>query len=1065
MLKSRRSFWMSAVLLTLAFTLTGCLVLTGDGDSNNAPIADGGPDQIVRSQAEVILSGRNSTDTDGVLQSFQWKQVDGPAVTLIKASNSTAKFTVPRLYIATTLEFELTVTDDKSATGATRVKIFAQPPADADRFLTFLDVPGMFKVVAATPNASSSQSAGQAFSVNVETRIDYTVYVEGAPQSRTKITTQTATGAWPATGSGGENKDDYRNLWFTFNLPKVNLEDLRSDLADNERLYGTERNALQMTTNITLSAGGAITYLYVLDQAGNIINQKAGTPVATLSFSSSDGSLNSLFAQQSSLGVTLADTENQRTGAAYNKALDINDKKNTLSTWKTANGFVDGDPGTVEATYINGFDLGFARRMFMRKDSFGNVYAYVINTPNLEAAASNVNIIAAVAMEYSPTDIALPSDINKFTKFYTFVPNPVSGEMDRVATMDFDGRGEKYQPGTCATCHGGRPAQPDINGNYPNNGNIGAHFLPWDVSSFYFSDADFEQRVHRTPPTAAQSEAFRRFNEMVLLTNPRPTVRELIHGWYGSNDLTSNTLPTGTAFNADFVPADWRPGTSGGNPAADKAENASKLYRQVVGPFCRACHTQQSGANFATYENFINTKNRITDLVFDRGVMPLARHTMDDFWRSNGSTSAAQLLATQLGIDTGVHTPGRPLADVQYTQHGTTVRLHGADSQFADTAQLAWILSYEPPVGRPGLTSASALVGNGTYDPAFAMDAPGTYTATLTVSNASGLTSTSSKIITNTDAAPVINDDTLSGDTGKTLDLPVLRNVTQFGDQPSTFIITSAPTAGTAIIDTHGTPDITNDTVRYTPSNLSQATAYTDHFTVKITDRDGSSDTAIITVNGIVNAAGDLTSPSVPTLLPLARDVNNPSQVTLSWIASSDTGGAGFKHYEIFRATGTTVTIASTRIQTITNATTIQFVDNSVSSNTEYSYAIRAVDNNNNASSLSAATVTTYVSYNNDIQGIFSTSQPKTDGGSAVCTSCHGGATPLAGLPLDQGCAALKARIPAVVVANNPGASLILSRSAASSVLAMGGPYANFQPDGSAHNVISTWIGQGAVCN
>lgn len=1062
MLKFHRSFWASAVLLTLVFALPGCLVLTGDGDSNSAPIADGGPDQVIRSQAEVILSGRNSTDTDGVLQSFQWKQVSGPVVTLIKASNSTAKFTVPRIYTATTLEFELTVTDDNSATGTTRVKVFAQPPVDADRFLTFLDVPGMFKVVAATPNTSSSQAAGQAFSVNVETRIDYSVYVDGIPQPRTKTTTQTATGTWPATGSGGENKDDYRNLWYTFNLPKVNLEDLRSGLADNERLYGTERNALLVTANITLSAGGVVTYLYVLDQAGNIINQKAGTPVATLSFSSSDGSLNSLFAQQSSPGVAIADAESQRAAAAYNKALDVNDKKTTLSAWKTVNGFVDGDPNTVEATYINGFDLGFARRMFMRKDSFGNVYAYVINAPNLEAAASNVNIIAAVAMEYSPADGALPNNASKFTKFYTFVPNPKTGEMDRVTTMDFDGRGEKYQPGTCATCHGGRAAQPDSNGNYPNSGNIGAHFLPFDVSSFYFSDADFEQRLHKTPPSTAQSEAFRRFNEMVLLTNPTAAVRELIHGWYSSNDLTSNMLPTGATFNANFVPAGWRPGTSGGNPVAGKAEDASTLYRQVVGPFCRACHTQQSGASFATYDDFMNAKNRITDLVFDRGVMPLARHTMDDFWRSNGSASAAQLLATQLGIDTGVHMPGRPLADVQYTQQGTTVRLHGADSRFADPAQIKWTLSYEPPAGRPSLTSTAALVGNGTYDPAFAMDVPGTYTVTLTVSNASGLTAASSTTITNGDAVPVIGNDTFSGDTGQTLDLAVLRNVTQFGDQPSTLTITAAPAAGTAIVDARGTADnITDDTIRYTPNNLSQTTPYSDQFTIKITDRDGSFDTAVITVNGIVNAAGDLTPPSVPTL-SLVRNVNSPGQVTLSWVASNDTGGAGFKHYEIFRAMGGTVTSASTKIQTITNAATTQFVD-SVGTHTTYSYGIRAVDNNNNISSLSTGTVTTYVSYTNDIHGIFSTSQPKTGGGSAVCTSCHDGVSLSGGLRFDQGCTVLKSRVPSVVDTNDPGASRILIRPGTTAM--GGGPFTNFQAGGSAYNLLFAWITQGAVCN
>ena len=160
------------------------------------------------------------------------------------------------------------------------------------------------------------------------------------------------------------------------------------------------------------------------------------------------------------------------------------------------------------------------------------------------------------------------------------------------------------------------------------------------------------------------------------------------------------------------------------------------------------------------------------------------------------------------------------------------------------------------------------------------------------------------------------------------------------------------------------------------------------------------------------------------------------------------------------------MTSASTNIQTITTAATIQFVD-TVSSNTQYSYGIRAVDNNNNNSSLSTGTVTTYVSYSQNIASIFSTSQPKEPPGvgSPTCTSCHGGIAPHAGLRLDQDCTALKSRVPSVVDTNNPGASRILIRPGSAGGLAMGGPYTNFQAGRSAYNVISTWIEQGAVCN
>ena len=753
-----RSFLTAMALLCLTAVLTGCPKPNVGGQGNDAPVAVAGPDQEARSQTEITLSGRDSYDPDGVIQSFEWKQVAGtPTLTLAKANNSTSTVSLPEVFSPTPFKFELTVTDDKGATGTDTITVTANPPADPDRFLTLLEVPETFKVVAAS--AGTLGTAGQPFDINVVTTINYTYYDKnGDPNSGTKTITQSAAGTWSAAGAGGPNKDDYRNPWYTFDLPKIKLEDIRADLADNQRLYPTARNNLQVTTAVTLKASGISTYLYVLDQSGNIISQSAGTPDATLSFKSSDATLDALFAQKTPQGAAIDEQENEATANAYYAAIDPGNDKDTLSKWKTANGFVDGDPNTVEATYINGFDLGFARHMYMRQDEFGNVYTYVINAPNIESADSNVNTIAAVAMEYSPAPGALPSDTNKYTKFYTFVLNPITGEQDRVTTMDFDGRGEKYQPGTCLDCHGGKPAALS-SGVYPNNGDLrnsasgslSPGFLPWDVSTLYFSDDDFDNGTHLTQPTAAQLEAFRKFNEMVLLTNPSDTVKTLIHGWYGVTDQTATTIPADATYNPDFIPDGWLPGNTGGPSTAD-ADKASTLYLQVVAPYCRACHaqrTEKAAISFSTYADFMGYASEgsggIPDLVFDRGAMPLARHTMDEFWLTGASPSPASVLASQLGL-TDTRMPGTPIAridravvggtsttvtagtlNVDITGGSVTVRPNGDTSYFAKTMQ--WTL-----VSKPAGSSA-VLVGDSTPNPAFVADVNGDYVVQLVVNN------------------------------------------------------------------------------------------------------------------------------------------------------------------------------------------------------------------------------------------------------------------------------------------------------------------------------------------
>lgn len=892
-----RSLRIFVALAAMAAALTGCPVFTGSSSDNNPPVANAGPNQVVRSQEAVTLSGRDSEDPDGVIQSFQWTQVSGPSVVLTKITNSTVKFTVPQLFTATTLAFELTVTDDKGATGTQRVSIQVEPPADPNRFLTFLDVPGSFKVVAATAAAQSAAAAGHAFTVDVATRIDYTVYADGVPAARSKTYHQTASGSWPSTGSGGESKDDYRNPWLTFNLPKVSLDDLRNNLAAGEILFGTERNALQVTVSATLSSDLA-THMYVLDQSGNLLGEQAGSPDAALSFSSSDRTLNNLYEQKTLGGsAVLDDVESERTAKAYYAAIDPDNKRDTLSKWKKESGFVDGDPTIVEATYINGFDLGFARHMYARKDDNGNVYIYVINAPTLEAAQSNVNTIATVVMEYSPAPGALASDLNKYTKFYTFVLNPLTGEQDRVLTMDFDGRGEKYHPGTCAACHGGKPAQFNA-GSYPKIGDIGAGFLPWDVNSFYFSDTDFDRRVRNVGPTAAQSEAFRRFNEMVLLTKPSAAVKELVHGWYGSTDLTATSLPANASFNPDFIPAGWLPGNTGG-PADNQAAEAATLYKKVVGPFCRACHAQRSDntdISFDAYEKFVdeNDAGKIADLVFDRGVMPLAAHTMDDFWLNGSPSSAAAVLASHFGI-AATRVPGIPIAsigravvngaNVNVTGGAITVdringtamvRMNADASLFANT----WQWQLITPDG-----SSAFLVGDTTRDAAFRADRPGTYTVQLVVSN--GVTDSAAATL---DVNVTNNAPTAAADAAATvMNSPVTTSVLandQLGDQPS---------AITAKINgAHGTVSINAGagTTIYTPNS---GYSGSDSYTYTITDVDGQTSTATVnvTVTPLPVAVNDSSTTTANTIKSITVIGNDSLGVTPTTVTAKTNGDHG----------------------------------------------------------------------------------------------------------------------------------------------------------------------------
>ena len=96
---------------------------------NQGPVAHAGEDQTVTSGDTVYLSGVESSDPDGLIDSYAWTQTSGPTVTLDGADTMHPSFTAPTVTQDTALTFRLTVTDDDKATATDTVRVTVQPAA------------------------------------------------------------------------------------------------------------------------------------------------------------------------------------------------------------------------------------------------------------------------------------------------------------------------------------------------------------------------------------------------------------------------------------------------------------------------------------------------------------------------------------------------------------------------------------------------------------------------------------------------------------------------------------------------------------------------------------------------------------------------------------------------------------------------------------------------------------------------------------------------------------------------------------------------------------------------
>lgn len=111
-----------------------------------------------------------------------------------------------------------------------------------------------------------------------------------------------------------------------------------------------------------------------------------------------------------------------------------------------------------------------------------------------------------------------------------------------------------------------------------------------------------------------------------------------------------------------------------------------------------------------------------------------------------------------------------------------------------------------------------------------------------------------------------------------------------------------------------------------------------------------------------LDTAADNLPPTAPTNLKLTLD--GPSQVDVSWTASSENpslGGVSIDHYAISRATVTGGVPGSySQVGTTSDGTTTSYQDSTVANNTVYSYKVTGVDAFNSSPDSSAAQTQTF---------------------------------------------------------------------------------------------------------
>ncbi|MEP0203911.1 MAG: S8 family serine peptidase [Halioglobus sp.] len=240
--------------------------------SNQPPVADPGSAQAVNAFQDVLLDGTGSTDPDGVVSTYLWQQVSGPALTLANADTPQASFTAPDIPAGATLVFSLTVTDDEGARSSSNVAITVNATQVLQRFS-----------LTGTVDASTNQ-------VRDGDTNDPTDPVESnnSPGSAQRISNPVTVGGY-------------------VNQPGTGSEGAFHSAGDIDDYYRVELLAGQSVTLLVADYQTADADLYLLDTNGAVLDFSIDVgEVETLEISADGTYLVNVFAFEGATNYTLA---------------------------------------------------------------------------------------------------------------------------------------------------------------------------------------------------------------------------------------------------------------------------------------------------------------------------------------------------------------------------------------------------------------------------------------------------------------------------------------------------------------------------------------------------------------------------------------------------------------------------------------------------------------------------------------------------------------------------------------------------------------------------------------
>jgi hypothetical protein len=152
--------------------------------------------------------------------------------------------------------------------------------------------------------------------------------------------------------------------------------------------------------------------------------------------------------------------------------------------------------------------------------------------------------------------------------------------------------------------------------------NLGAVFLPFDLSGFTFEDG-FNPTFNRL----AQEPQFKSLNQDIVFHATSPAVKEIITKMYAGNPAQQNSFFVVDGWNNQLGDA------SAANPAVQR------FYKNVIGTSCRGCHAAQPPTGFNSRKiefnnaaDFIPLGSEVDAFVCTQHVMPHALATYNRFW-------------------------------------------------------------------------------------------------------------------------------------------------------------------------------------------------------------------------------------------------------------------------------------------------------------------------------------------------------------------------------------------------------------------------------------------------